>query len=160
MNKLPFTAAAVTLALSPAAYAQLGAAQVASAHAAVRPGSVPRGGKGTLTVTLTVSPKYHVNAAKPNDPNYIATSFTPQPAPGVTFGPVRYPAPKPMALSYSPKPLLVYTGAVVVTVPFTVSRAAKPGPLPLSGTVNYQGCDAKSCFPPASAPVKATLTVK
>lgn len=142
------------------AQAQFGASKVATAHASVRPAAIPRGGKGVMIVTLSVGAKYHVNANKPNDPAYIPTVFTPQPVPGIQFGTARYPAPKLMKLSYSPKPLLVYTGLVTVSVPFTVTSAAKPGRVPLSGTVNFQGCDAQSCFPPVTAPVKAMISVR
>ena len=159
MNKifLPLLAAA---SLPVAAHAQFGAFKVAAAHASVKPSAIAPGGKGVLTVTLSVGAKYHVNAHTPNDPAYIPTVFTPQPVPGIQFGAARYPSPRLMKLSYSPKPLLVYTGQVTVSVPFTVTPAAKPGRLPLSGTISFQGCDARSCFPPASAPVKAVITVK
>lgn len=161
MNKilLPLFSAAA-FSLFSAAHAQMGASKVATAHAAVKPAAIARGGKGTLIVTLSIGPKYHVNARKPNDPAYIPTVFTPQPTPGVTFGVAHYPAPKLMKLSYSLKPLLVYTGQVTITVPFTVTQGVKPGSLPLSGVVDFQGCDAQSCFPPASAPVKTVFTVK
>ncbi len=151
---------ASSLLAPPAAHAQFGALKVATAHAVARPSAIPRGSTGVLTVTLSVGAKYHINANKPNDPAYIATVFTPQPAPGIQFGAARYPTPKLMKLSYSPKPLLVYTGLVTVSVPFRVTPAAKPGMVPLSGTMSFQGCDAKSCFPPAAAPVKAVIAVK
>ena len=161
MNKLILPLLAAASLLAPVtAQAQVGASKVATAHASVRPSAIPRGGKGVLTVTLSVSAKYHINAHTPNDPAYIPTVFTPQPVPGIVFGAVRYPTPRPMKLSYSPKPLLVYTGLVTVSVPFTVTSAAKPGMVPLSGTMSFQGCDAQSCFPPASAPVKAVVAVK
>ena len=161
MNKISVPLAiAAAFSVPYAAQAQFGASKVATAHATVRPAAVPRGGKGVMTVTLSVGAKYHVNANKPNDPAYIATIFTPQPVPGIQFGAARYPAPKLMKVSYSPKPLLVYTGLVTISVPFTVTPAAKPGKVPLSGTMNFQGCDAQSCFPPASAPVQAVVSVK
>ena len=161
MNKLALPLfAAASLLVPLAGHTQMGGVKVATARAAVKPGTVARGGKGTLLVTLSVGPKYHVNARKPNDPAYIATVFTPQPTPGITFGTARYPAPKLMKLSYSPKPLLVYTGQVLITVPFTVTQAVKPGFLPLSGVVDFQGCDAQSCFPPASSSVKTVFVVK
>ena len=161
LNKLILPLSLAASLLAPlTAQAQFGASKVATAHASVRPTAVPRGGKGVMIVTLSVGVKYHVNANKPNDPAYIATIFTPQSVPGIQFGAARYPAPKLMKLSYSPKPLLVYTGLVTVSVPFTVTSAAKPGKLPLSGMVNFQGCDAQSCFPPATAPVKAVVTVR
>lgn len=160
MNKLILPLALAAFVTPLTACAQFGAAKVATAHASVQPAAIPRGGKGVMTVTLSVGAKYHVNANKPNDPAYIATVFAPQPAPGIAFGAARYPAPKLMKLSYSPKPLLVYTGRVTVLVPFTVTSAARPGMVPLSGTMSFQGCDAQSCFPPVSAPVKAVIAVK
>ena len=163
MNKsyfLPLLAAA--LLLPPlAAHAQFGGpnAKIATATAAA-PAAVFRGGTGTLTVTLSVKPAYHVNANHPNDPAYIPTVFTMQPAPGVRFGPAQYPAAKLIKVSYSPKPLLVYQGQVKVTVPFTVSKTAAPGLKHVVGSVAFQGCDAKSCYPPASASVNAAILVK
>lgn len=152
--------ATVSVFVPCAAHAQTGAVKVATARAVVKPAAIARGGKGTMVVTLSVGSRYHVNARKPNDPAYIPTTFTAQPMPGIKFGNAVYPVPKLMKLSYSPKPLLVYTGQVVITVPFTVTDAVKPGPLPLSGVVDFQGCDAKSCFPPATASVKARFVVE
>ncbi len=161
MNKLTLLfLVPLTGAIALPASAQFGPSNVATAHASVQPASVVRGGKGVLVVTLAVKPQYHVNANKPNDPAYIATIFTPAPMPGVVFGPVHYPLAKLVKVSYSPKPLLVYTGQAVITVPFTVAKTAKPDSHLLSGSVAFQGCDAKSCYPPATAQVKAALTVK
>ncbi len=152
---LPLAGAAALPAL-----AQFGPSKVATVHASVQTASVVRGGKGILTVTLAVKPQYHVNANHPNDPAYIPTVFTPKSMPGIVFGAVHYPAPKLVKVSYSPKPLLVYTGQAAMTVPFTVSKTASTGPKTLAGTVAFQGCDAKSCYPPTTADVKASVTVK
>ncbi len=158
LNLLFLLPLAVTAALPVAA--QFGPSKVATAHASVQAASVVRGGKGVIVVTLAVKPQYHVNANKPNDPAYIPTVFMPKPTPGITFGAVHYPAPKLVKVSYSPKPLLVYTGQAIMTIPFTVSKAAAPGPKRLAGSVAFQGCDAKSCYPPATANVQAAVTVK
>ncbi len=128
---------------------------MATVTAAAKPAVVARGGKGVLLVTVDVGPQYHINANKPNDPAYIATVWSGQPSGGVTFGPAKYPAPKAMKLSYANKPLLVYTGRAVIAVPFTVAKTAKPGKTALAGALAFQGCDAKSCYPPASAQVRA-----
>lgn len=161
MNKMLYALplAAVLLAPLPS-LAQLGPSQVATAHASVRSAAVARGGQGVLTVTLAVKSQYHINANHPNDPAYIPTVFTPKPVPGIVFGAVHYPAPKLVKVSYSPKPLLVYTGLATMTVPFTVTKAAAPGTKTLSGSVSFQGCDAKSCYPPVTASVQTPVTVK
>ncbi len=142
------------------AHAQFGAPKVATATALAKPASVAPGGKGVLIVTVNVGSKYHINAHQPNDPAYIATLFAPQKTPGITYGSAKFPTPKAMKLSYAPKPLLVYTGKVVISVPFTVAKTAKRGKTALSGAVSFQGCDAKSCYPPASAQIQAPVTIK
>lgn len=147
------------LALLPA-HAQFSGPKVATITAAAKPASVAPGGKGIFLVTVNVSPRFHINAHTPNDPAYIATVFTGQKIPGITFGPAQYPAPKAMKLSYAPKPLLVYTGKTVIAVPFTVAKTAKRGRTALAGAVSFQGCDVKSCYPPASAQVRAAVTIK
>lgn len=147
------------IALVPA-HAQFGAPKVATVTATAKPATVAPGGRGVLRVTVAVGSKYHINAHAPNDPAYIATVFAAQKTPGITFGHAAYPAPKAMKLSYAPKPLLVYVGKAVIAVPFTVAKTAKLGKTALAGALSFQGCDAKSCYPPASAQVRAAVTVK
>ncbi len=152
-------AALSATALLPA-HAQFGAPKVATVTATAKPAVVAPGGRGVLVVTVAVGSKYHINAHAPNDPVYIATVFAAQKTPGITFGQTVYPTPKAMKVSYAPKPLLVYVGKAVIDVPFTVAKTAKPGKMALAGALSFQGCDAKSCYPPASAQVRAAVTVK
>ncbi len=156
---LSFSLAAAPLCILPA-HAQFGGPKVAAVTATPRPAAVTRGGKGVLFVTISVGPKYHINAHQPNDSTYIPTNFRGQPGSGITFGAAHYPTSKTVKVSYSTKPLLVYTGKVVISIPYTVSKSAKAGSTALTGTVSFQGCDDKSCYPPASAPVHAVVTVK
>lgn len=141
-------------------FAQFGAAKIATATTAANPAAVARGSGGVLRVTLRVKPAYHINANKPNDPAYLPTVFSVQPTPGFAFGVPRYPAAQLVKVSYSAKPLLVYRGQVTVLIPFTVTKTAGTGTHLLTGTIFYQGCDAKSCYPPASAPIKAAVMVR
>ena len=139
--------------------------KVATATATAAPATVTRGGKGVLTVTVSVAPQFHINANRPNDKDLIPTVVEPvlvtrATNPGITFGAPRYPAARTIHVSYEKQPMLVYTGRSVVTVPFTVSRTARPGPVAIGAIVHYQGCNATSCFPPSSAPVRATVTVR
>jgi hypothetical protein len=48
-----------------------------------------------------------------------------------------------------------------LTQEIEVGKAAKSGSnVVVAGTVNYQACDDKVCFPPDSAPVSWTISVK
>lgn len=159
IKTLPLLGLASLTLLTPSD-AQFGGPKVATVTATAKPASVAPGGRGILLVTVAVGPQYHINAHTPNDPAYIATVFAGQKTPGITFGAPSYPAPRAMKLSYAAKPLLVYTGRAVIAVPYTVSKTAKPGKAALAGAVSFQGCDAKSCYPPASAQVRAAVTIK
>lgn len=163
MNTVFKTLTALCLA-APAlllpAHAQFGGPKVATVTAAAKPVTVAPGGRGVLVVTVAVGPQYHINAHVPNDSAYIATVFAGQKTPGIVYGTPVYPTPSAMRMVGVAKPLLVYTGKAVIAVPFTVAKTAKPGKMALSGALSFQGCDAKSCYPPASAQVRAAVTVK
>ncbi len=135
-----------------------GKANVAAVSASVTPAHVGQGGKGVLTVTLAVAPQFHVNAHKTSDPDLIATDFAPMAMAGVTFGAARYPAPHMLTLDGKPAP--VYVGRTTILVPFTLSKTARMGTMPLGGQLTYQGCNAESCFPPKTVAVKASLSIR
>ena len=140
--------------------AQAPGASVARVSAKASSVAVAPGGHSQLIIKIALQPGFHINANKPNDPDLIPTVFTGTGA-SVTFEPPRYPIANSGAVSYEAKPMLVYTGQFVITVPFTVSKTAKAGQrITLSGALNYQGCNATSCFPPSSAPVTASIKVK
>ena len=163
MNNASKTLTALCLA-TPAlllpAHAQFGGPKVATVTATAKPVTVAPGGRGVLVVTVAVAPQYHINAHVPNDPAYIATVFAGQKTPGIVYGTPVYPAPKAMRMDGVAKPLLVYTGKAVIDVPFTVAKTARPGKTALIGALSFQGCDAKSCYPPASAQVRTAVTVR
>jgi len=146
------------LAACPVFAQSPGRMRVATAAASVSPAYVARGGRGVLTVTLSVAPQFHVNAHKTTDPDLIATTFTPTAAAGVHYGPAHYPVPRLMTLDGKPTP--VYTGRAIITVPFTVSRSAPAGRLRVGGQLTYQGCNATSCYPPQTVSIGAAVSTK
>lgn len=137
-----------------------GSAKVATVTASAQPAAVARGGHGVLTITVAVSPQFHINAHKPNDPDLIPTTWNAGKTPGVTFGAAKFPAAKTIKVSYEKQPMMVYQGRTTILVPFTVAKTAKPGRQAVTGTLGYQGCNATSCYPPAMAPIHAVVTVK
>jgi hypothetical protein len=163
MRKVIVAAAvALTAAVSTnAALAQApGGVKVATVSAAVVPLIAHSGGKGTVLVTVIVSPHFHINAHRPNDPDLIPTTLTMGKAGGISFGAPVFPASMSVKVGYEKKPMLVYTGRAVFRVPFTVSKSAKPGRQTLAGSLGYQGCNATSCYPPTNAIFRADLTIK
>ena len=120
------------------------------------------GGKTLLKVTVTINKGYHINANKPGDENMIPTelTFEKPKSPGVTIGKIIFPAPKSVSMPGSPRPVKVYDGVSVFTVPVTLdTKMIQPGTVALKGKLRYQGCNATICLPPATAEIAASFIV-
>src|SRR5215212_3775241 len=117
------------------------------------------GSKLQAAVVMEIPAPFHVNAHKPSEDWLVPTALTLKPAPGLTFGPVSYPAPLSKTFSFSKKPLLVHEGRLVMHVPVTIAKKAKPGIITVQATVGYQACNDKQCFIPRTRPVTIPVTV-
>src|SRR5260370_28476105 len=117
------------------------------------------GSKFEAAVVMDIPAPFHVNAHKPSEDYLRPTTLTLQPTPGLTFGPVVYPPPQSVTLPFSPKPLLVHEGRLVLRVSVTVARTAKPGVATLHGQVEDQACNAQQCFLPRKRPLSIPVTI-
>ena len=132
----------------------------ATLAASASPASIAPGKAGKLVIRVAVAPGFHINAAKPDDPSLIATSFAPNAVKGVHYGAPVYPAISRVKIEASPKPIPAYIGNVAIIVPFTVAKGTRAGKLSVGGTLTYQGCNAVSCYPPKQDPIAAAVSVK
>ena len=133
---------------------------VVSLSGGVHPGTVARGGKGEVMVTLAIKPGWHVYASDPGNANYIPTTVAASAAKGVTFGKPRFPRAQLLKTTVDPKPINVYQGKAVIAIPFVVAKTATPGRQTLTAKVGYQTCNAQTCLPPQTIPVTVAVTVK
>src|SRR5207253_6045489 len=106
------------------------------------------GSKFEAAVVMEIPAPFHVNAHKPSEDYLRPTTLTLQRTPGLTFGPVSYPPPQSKLFSFSKKPLLVHEGRLVMRLPVTVARTAKPGAAVIHGSVEYQACNEHQCYAP------------
>ena len=128
--------------------------------AAVAPGE-------RFTVSLDLAPAARIHVYAPEVVGYkpIAVKVTPQP--GVAIRGITYP--KSESYYYAPLKETV----AVYQQPFTVvqelvldnsaaGRAARKGAatVTVQGTLSYQACDDKICFPPRQVPVSWQIPVK
>ncbi len=80
---------------------------------------------------------------------------------GVAFGKPAYPAGTPMSFPGIPERVPVYQKVFRITQPATIAGTATSGQtLTIAGAVNYQACDDRVCFPPASVPVMWRLRIQ
>ena len=113
----------------------------------------PSAGGGVLRLAASIASGWHVNSHRPSEDYLIATEAHLEPLPGVTFGEPVYPEGIRKKFGFSESALSVYETSFVINVPvlWDVSRP----PAAISGRVEYQACNDKSCLAPASVAFRA-----
>jgi len=131
--------------------------------------SIPAGGSAESTVTLSISPGYHVNANPATFSYLIATevTHTTDPDDPFTTGKAVYPRPVQKKFQFADEPLAVYEGTVIITLPLhlagvgksyvTLTKGAKTS-VPVD--VRIQACNLEECFPPDTLHTTIAVEVK
>jgi hypothetical protein len=126
--------------------------------------SAPAGAPGkplTLWVDVTPAPRVHVYAEGANAFDFTPVSIVLIPHAAVSAGKPRFPPSQPAPEGGADEKVPIYDKAFRITQPITLRPSAKRGEVvTISGLVNYQACDDRLCYPPASIPVQWTLTVR
>ncbi len=118
-----------------------------------------KGGETTVTLKATLPAGYHANSNKPSEAYLIPLTLKWTAGPLQLDG-ITYPKPEMEKYSFSEKPLSVVTGEFAITTKFKVPADAPNGPAAQTGTLRYQACDNKACYPPKSVPVNITVSVE
>lgn len=127
------------------------------AHVSVSP--VPRGSTFDVTVDVGIMQGFHMNAHKPSEDYLIPTTLTAKLPAGLKELETTYPPGVEKKLSFTDKPLLVYTGKFTVTAKFSVEANAPLGKVKLPFTLQYQACNDAVCLPPVRIPVDAMVSI-
>lgn len=128
-----------------------------TASAAVNVSALQPGKSAVVAVVFDVKEGYHTQSHTPSEEAYVPFVVKLNDAAGVTAHDVVYPQGEDKTYSYGK--LNVYEGRVTAYVPIDVKADAAIGELKLSGTVSYQACDDKACYPPASQKFEVTTKV-
>ena len=114
-----------------------------------------------VLLKFRLSEGYHINSNVPRSELLIPTVLTLQaPSPAVSIR-ITYPKGEDVAFEFEPSEKLnVYAGEFVITARVRAARAAKPGDHAVRGTLKYQACNDRACFPPKSLPVEFQLSVE
>jgi hypothetical protein len=130
-----------------------------SLRALVDPEVVTAGGEVTLTFEITPGRRIHVYAPGA-DYQVVALKLDAQP--GLKFKDVKYPPSEIYHFEPLDERVPVYSKPFVLKQDVTVGAAALKGKdaLTLSGKLEYQACDDRVCFKPATVPFKFVLRAK
>lgn len=118
-----------------------------------------KGSVATVTVKASLPAGYHANSNKPTESYLIPLTIK------WTGGPLKedsvvYPKGSLEKYAFSDKPLSVVTGEFSIATKFKVPADAASGPAAETGTLRYQACDNKSCYPPKNVPVNLTVNIE
>lgn len=131
-------------------------ATVASAQSVA---SAASGAAVTLWADVTPNPSIHIYAEGAKDFTPVSLLLTPNAA--IAPGKPTYPKPGSAAAPGATDAVPAYAQTFRIGVPVTIRSTAKPGEvLTVAGTVNYQACDDRLCYPVTAAPVVWTISVK
>lgn len=127
--------------------------------------TVAAGERFAVSLDLTPAPKIHVYA--PDVVGYKPVALQIKPQPGVILRGITYP--KSETYYYAPlkETVAVYQKPFTVVQELTLDgsaagRAALQGAttVTVQGTLSYQACDDRICFPPRQVPVSWQVSVK
>jgi DsbC/DsbD-like thiol-disulfide interchange protein len=119
--------------------------------------SVAAGGLIDGTITLTFASGLH-GYQNPPDNQYEIPVEVKISEVGFSLVKAAYPKGTDFSMAGETKPTKVYQGRI--TIPIKVRAAKKPANYNVNLRIEYQECNAISCFPPSALIVKAPLTVK
>jgi thiol:disulfide interchange protein DsbD len=106
-----------------------------------------------LAVRLNLAPSWHVNSAHPREDYLIPTRLEFSAPTGFRgAGTIVYPSGHDVLLIGDT--MSVYKSGATILVPVTSNPLVSAGPVSITGTLHYQGCDDNSCV----APNQASLT--
>jgi thioredoxin:protein disulfide reductase len=119
--------------------------------------SIPAGGNADATLTLSISPGYHINANPATFPYLIATAVNPGKAERIIIGTPIYPIAQKKKFQFAEEPLAVYEGEVQISLPLRVEANAGKGGRSLPIELTVQACDAEKCYAPDT--LKRTIAI-
>ena len=122
--------------------------------------SIPAGGKADATVTLSVSPGYHINANPATFSYLIPTAVNPGTVEGIIAGTPIYPVAQKKKFQFAEEPLAVYEGEVQIRLPLRVEANAGRGARSLLLDVRIQACDSEKCYAPDTLKTMIVADVK
>ena len=107
-----------------------------------------------VTLKMSLPPGFHANSNKPTESNLIPLTLKWTGGP-LQEGVITYPNPSngKVLVSQPDKPISVVTGAFDAHDEVQSAGHAAPGPAAQTGTLRYQACNDRMCFPPKTVNV-------
>ena len=113
-----------------------------------------------VKIPLVVKDGYHVNSNQPTEEYLIPLKLTWVDTGALEAGAVTYPKPVQEKYEFSAQPISVYTGNIDLMANFKVAANAPAGPGAATGTLRYQACSNRACYPPKTVKITVSYQVQ
>jgi thiol:disulfide interchange protein len=117
------------------------------------------GGLARAALQVRLPPQLHVQSNAPRDPALIPTELTFRPPAGIRATEIVFPKATDFEQAGLSQPLAVFEHEFAIGVQFAVAEGTAPGTIDIPGSLRYQACDDKVCYPPQTGDVRWSLTV-
>ncbi|HTR27382.1 MAG TPA: hypothetical protein VMI10_25655 [Terriglobales bacterium] len=119
-----------------------------------------QGGAATVPITFNVAGGYHINSNHPKSDYLIPTALKMEATTDIVIGKTTYPDGQDMSFAFAPdEKLNVYTGAFKIDILVRPLHSVQPGKYIVRGSLRYQACDNKACYPPKNLPVSFDVKI-
>jgi uncharacterized protein YyaL (SSP411 family) len=151
--------ATLTLSLAQAQYLDLPAEEVPAGTLRAAPLSLhlvdptpaaSSGGTASTTLVLRLDEGWHVNSARPNHPDLVATRVSLAPGTRLELAPPAYPGAIERALPFLDGPLSLYEGEARIGLEVRVPADSPIGPIDAGLELRVQACDERRCLAPTT----------
>lgn len=115
----------------------------------------------TVSLWVDVTPKDKIHVYAPGAKDFQPVTLVVSPGKEFTAGKTLFPAGTPIVFPEVKEPVPAYSSTFRITQPVTAAKTLAHGSaMIVSASVNYQACDDRVCFPPATMPVFWRIGVK
>jgi len=125
------------------------------------PIAVAPGKQAKLELDFRVQAGFHINSNQPKNGLMLPTTLRLSPPTNIMIGKVSYPSGEDLSFDFLPgEKFNVYTGDFAVTALVTPAQSVSAGTYRVHGTLKYQACDNRQCYPPKEVPVAFDVRVR
>jgi len=122
--------------------------------------SIIRGEPGSMDLRFHVASGYHINSNQPSEEFMIPTALRVGATTDIVIGKISYPPGQNVAFDFAPdQKLSVYSGNFTLGVTVRPLHTVLPGKYAMRGSLKYQACDNRACYPPKQLPVEFEVKV-
>ena len=121
------------------------------------PESAAAGSRVPIAVEMSLGPGWHVNSHTPGEKFLIPTEVQLTATAG-SLATIRYPPHVERRFEFAETAMLVYEGTVRFETELTLPASAGER-VSITGSISFQACNQRQCFPPSRIPLEATLEV-